>query len=64
MEKTNTGTGTAIFQTGSVTTATQAQEREEAKLYEQIGRLKMELEWVKKKADLFDWGEANPDRTR
>ena len=46
--------GTAIFQTGSITTATQEQEREEAKLYEQIGRLKMELEWVKKKAGLFD----------
>ena len=23
-------------------------------LYEQIGRLKMELEWLKKKADVFD----------
>jgi transposase-like protein len=27
---------------------------EEAKLYEQIGRLKMELEWLKKKSVLFD----------
>jgi putative transposase len=27
---------------------------EEAKLYEQIGRLKMELEWLKKKSALFD----------
>lgn len=26
----------------------------EAELYEQIGRLKMELEWLKKKAHLFD----------
>jgi putative transposase len=26
----------------------------EAELYEQIGRLKMELEWLKKKAALFD----------
>lgn len=27
---------------------------QEAQLYEQIGRLKMELEWLKKKAGLFD----------
>jgi putative transposase len=27
---------------------------QEAELYEQIGRLKMELEWVKKKAAPFD----------
>ena len=27
----------------------QAQEKKEAELYEQIGRLKMELEWLKKK---------------
>jgi transposase-like protein len=26
----------------------------QAELYEQIGRLKMELEWLKKKAALFD----------
>lgn len=26
----------------------------EAELYEQIGRLKMELEWLKKKATLFE----------
>jgi putative transposase len=26
----------------------------EAELYEQIGRLKMELEWLKKKATQFD----------
>ena len=28
--------------------------KEEAALYEQIGRLKMELEWVKKKATQFN----------
>jgi putative transposase len=28
----------------------------EAELYEQIGRLKMELEWVKKKAEQFGGG--------
>jgi transposase-like protein len=32
----------------------QAVEEREADLYEQIGRLKMELEWLKKKAALFD----------
>jgi putative transposase len=30
------------------------QQDKEAALYEQIGRLKMELEWLKKKATLFD----------
>jgi len=30
------------------------QEAEQAELYEQIGRLKMELEWLKKKAAAFD----------
>ena len=32
----------------------QAVAEREAELYEQIGRLKMELEWLKKKAALFD----------
>ena len=27
---------------------------EKAKLYEEIGRLKVELDWLKKKSDLFD----------
>lgn len=31
----------------------QQQEAQEAELYEQIGRLKMELEWLKKKAAQF-----------
>lgn len=31
----------------------QAQAEQEAALYEQIGRLKMELEWLKKKAGLL-----------
>ncbi len=29
-------------------------ENQEAKLYEQIGRLQMEMEWLKKKSALFD----------
>ena len=32
---------------------TQAQHTEQSELYEQIGRLKMELEWLKKKAAPF-----------
>ncbi len=31
-------------------------EVESAQLYEQIGRLKVELDWLKKKASLFDDG--------
>ena len=34
--------------------AQRAAEEEKTRLYEQIGRLKMELEWVKKKAGLPD----------
>ena len=52
--------GTAVF---STTTARQEQEREElqAELYEQIGRLKMELEWLKKKAVHVGYREARHD---
>ena len=41
--------GTSVF---STTTARQQRDQEtlQAGLYEQIGRLKMELEWLKKKA--------------
>jgi hypothetical protein len=31
----------------------QAEDERESEQYEQIGRLKMELEWLKKKANLF-----------
>ncbi len=34
------------------------QEAQEAELYEQIGRLKMELEWLKKKVARFGEGET------
>jgi transposase-like protein len=44
--------GEEIFKNGS---PKQVQaENQEAKLYEQIGRLQMELEWLKKKSALFD----------
>ena len=44
--------GSTVF--GSHTAGQQReQEAREAKLYEQIGRLKMELEWLKKKATGF-----------
>jgi len=41
-----------VFATGSKVAAVDA-EAVQAQLYEQIGRLKMELEWVKKKAASF-----------
>lgn len=44
--------GASIFANGPKR-AEQAQAQREAELYEQIGRLKMELEWLKKKATAF-----------
>ena len=41
-----------VFQNGSKLAATDA-EAEKAELFEQIGRLKMELEWLKKKVAPF-----------
>jgi transposase-like protein len=41
-----------IFE-GGAKAATAPAERQQAELFEQIGRLKMELEWVKKKAAAF-----------
>ena len=41
--------GPAAF-SNATTRQQRAQEAQEAELYEQIGRLKMELEWLKKKA--------------
>jgi transposase-like protein len=45
--------GSSIFIRPNDRQAREEQERE-AELYEQIGRLKMELEWLKKKATPFD----------
>lgn len=45
--------GSSIFIRPNDRQAREQQERE-AELYEQIGRLKMELEWLKKKATPFD----------
>jgi transposase len=42
----------AIFAGGAKAAAVDAEARQ-AELYEQIGRLKMELEWLKKKAAAF-----------
>ena len=42
-----------IFMTPSHPTNTNAPQKE-SELYEQIGRLKMELEWLKKKAELIN----------
>ncbi len=53
--------GEAVFQDRQ---ARQHKEGEalQAELYEEIGRLKMELDWVKKKAAAFDRGQARHDR--
>ena len=40
--------GETIFKNGAAPSQRQ-QEKKEAELYEQIGRLKMELEWLKKR---------------
>ncbi|MDX1399920.1 MAG: transposase [Oceanospirillum sp.] len=45
--------GPAVF-SNNLNRQLQAVEEREADLYEQIGRLKMELEWLKKKVALFD----------
>ena len=49
--------GPTIFLTASARSAAARKERERAEqettLYEQIGRLKMELEWLKKKSTQF-----------
>ena len=44
--------GEEIFKTGTAKQV--APDNQEAKLYEQIGRLQMELAWLKKKSALFD----------
>ena len=45
--------GAGIF-TRNVDRKQREQEAQEAEFYEQIGRLKMELEWLKKKVARFD----------
>jgi transposase-like protein len=45
--------GPAVF-SSNVARQLREQEARETELYEQIGRLKMELEWLKKKATRFD----------
>jgi transposase-like protein len=44
--------GSTVFSRDGIRPHREQQEREE-ELYEQIGRLKMELEWLKKKAARF-----------
>ena len=45
--------GAELFKSGQ-SRQQQDQAAREAELFEQIGRLKMELEWLKKKASLFN----------
>ena len=42
-----------VFETRSENKARGADKAQEGELYEQIGRLKMDLEWLKKKAGQF-----------
>lgn len=42
-----------VFAQGAKPTTTKEDAAQQAELFEQIGRLKMELEWVKKKAAAF-----------
>ena len=42
-------TGVQIFEKPKKTSSIQVEAREKAELFEQIGRLKMEIEWLKKK---------------
>ena len=43
-----------VFEPGSRGRPSSDEARESRELYEQIGRLKMELEWLKKKAAQFE----------
>jgi putative transposase len=52
--------GPSLFERGGETTQ-RASEKREAELYEQIGRLKMELEWVKKRTARFGGGQTGDD---
>lgn len=57
------GSAESLFERGAAAKSNDDSERAQAELYEQIGRLKMELEWVKKKLPqsveqkraLIDW---------
>jgi putative transposase len=42
-----------VFNSGIKSTNTKEADSKQSELYEQIGRLKMELEWLKKKAAAF-----------
>jgi putative transposase len=52
--------GAALF-SGDSAQQLREQEALRAELYEQIGRLKMELEWLKKKAAPYTRGQARHD---
>lgn len=52
--------GTELFRRASARQQRE-QEKLEADLYEQIGRLKMEFEWLKKKAARFGSGQTRHD---
>jgi len=45
--------GATVFERGSKAATPKSEGVPEAELYEQIGRLKMELEWLKKRGERF-----------
>jgi transposase-like protein len=53
--------GASLFQRNGIGQQRE-QEALQADLYEQIGRLKMELEWLKKRGARFDLCQAGADR--
>ncbi len=53
--------GDSVFRDGQARQQKDIEARE-AELYEQIGRLKMELDWVKKKAAPFGGGQTRHGR--
>lgn len=53
--------GASVFVRRSAQREEAAAQKTETELYEQIGRLKMELEWLKKKAASYSGGQVRHD---
>jgi transposase len=49
-----------LFEDGRQKKAMNDLEEEKRTLYEEIGRLKVQLDWVKKKSGIDGWGEKGP----
>ncbi len=53
-----------LFERGRAGSREREFQQRESGLFDEIGRLKMELEWLKKKAAQFTWRSSSVDRTR